>query len=383
LEGILVALGTTVSVTWQGAKVDSFVPAPLRDLRVELPERVVRATERAIAALHLANQRIGDRRFETLARLLLRAEGVASSHIEGVRAPAEQVAMAEIDSEATDASAAWVADNLAVVEASLVHARSPAVLGARHLHAWHRRLMGHGGLPGELVGRYRRTQSWVGGPSPRQAAYVPPPAEHVVGLMRDLLGFANSAPYDPVTVAALVHAQFETIHPYGDGNGRIGRVLIGWALARHAEVHVPPPVSIVMARDVGGYLSGLTRYRQGDVSGWVAWVADAVRRAAEGVDDVVGAADDVRRRWDDLVAGLRTDAAARRLLDVVSRDLVVSGPSVAESLSVSGPTARSAIDALASRGILEPIAVALRSAGRPARWWGAPELLALVSRWSR
>lgn len=377
------ALGKTISVTWQGAKVEALVPAPLRDLHVELPERVVRATERAISALRLANQHIADRRFETLARLLLRAEGVASSRIEGVRAPAEQVAMAEIDSHAADTSASWVADNLAVVEASLHHANSSAVLGARDLHTWHRRLMGHGGLPGELVGRYRRAQNWVGGPSPRQAAYVPPPAEHVVGLMRDLLRFANSAPYDPVTVAAIVHAQFETIHPYGDGNGRIGRVLIGWTLARHTEARVPPPVSIVMARDVGGYLSGLTRYRQGDISGWVAWLADAVRRSAEGVEDVVAAADDLRRRWDDLLAELRSDAAARRLLDMVSRDLVVSAPVVAHSLGVSGPTARNAIAALASRGILEPIAVAPRSAGRPAQWWAASELLALVSRWSR
>src|SRR5919199_3279455 len=183
-----------------------------------LPEKVVRATERAIAATEQADERA--HRFETLARLLLRSEGVASSQIEGVRAPAELVAVAEIDASAVDASSAWVADNLAVVDASLDHATSGARLGVGELHAWHRRLMAHGTLPDELVGAFRRSQSWVGGTTPRQAAYVPPPADEVGPLTTDLLRFANRSRLDPVTVAAVTHAQFEAIHPYGDGNGR-------------------------------------------------------------------------------------------------------------------------------------------------------------------
>jgi hypothetical protein len=182
---------------------------------------VVRATERAGAAL----QRVEDRvtpRFETLARLLLRAEGMASSYIEGVRAPAELAAVAKFDAEFVDATSAWVADNLAVVDASLAHARSGAALRTADLHGWHTTLMAHGALPGELVGRYRRLQNWIGGATPREAAYVHPPAEHVSALMRDLLAVANAARLDPVTQAAVVHAQFEAIHPYGDGNGRLG-----------------------------------------------------------------------------------------------------------------------------------------------------------------
>ncbi|HVL28622.1 MAG TPA: hypothetical protein VM390_10775 [Acidimicrobiales bacterium] len=172
----------------------------------------MRATERAGAAL----QRVEDRvtpRFETLARLLLRAEGMASSYIEGVRAPAELAAVAEVDAEVVDATSAWVADNLAVVDASLAHARSGAALRTADLHGWHTTLMAHGALPGELVGRYRRLQNWIGGATPREAAYVHPPAEHVSALMRDLLAVANAARLDPVTQAAVVHAQFEaTIH---------------------------------------------------------------------------------------------------------------------------------------------------------------------------
>ena len=126
----------------------------------------------------------------------LRAEGVASSQIEGVRAPAELVAVAEHDADAIDTSSAWVADNLAVVDDSLSHARTRGTLGVRKLNAWHRRLMVHGTLPGELVGTFRLTQNWVGGATPRDAAYVPPPAEYVGELMRDLLRFINASKLD-------------------------------------------------------------------------------------------------------------------------------------------------------------------------------------------
>lgn len=373
--------GTTVATTWQGRRVDAFLPAPM-PRTLELPERVVRATERAVASL----QRVDDRLthgFEPLARLLLRAEGVASSYIEGVRAPAEMVAVAEVDPGAADSTSAWVADNLAVVDASLAHARSGAALSAGDLHRWHARLMTHGALPDELVGQYRRVQNWIGGATPREAAYVPPPAEHVARLMRDLLRSTNTAKFDPVTLAAVVHAQFEAIHPYGDGNGRLGRVLIGWVLARRAGVAVPPPVSVVIARDTGGYLSGLTRWRQGDVAGWVGWVADAVTRSADQVGELAATADDLRRRWENLLVGVRADAAARRLLDLIPQHLVMTAPMVADLLGVSAPTARAAVEALAARDILQPLELRAARPGRPAQWWMAGELVSAVGRWSR
>lgn len=373
--------GSTVTITWQGRRVDAFVPAPM-PRKLELPERVVRATERAAASLRQVDDRL-THRFEPLARLLLRAEGVASSYIEGVRAPAELVAVAEVDSGAVDATSAWVADNLAVVDASLVHARSDAALTAEDLHRWHARLMVHGALPDELVGRYRRVQNWIGGATPREAAYVPPPAEHIGRLMSDLVRVINTGKLDPITLAAVVHAQFEAIHPYGDGNGRLGRVLIGWVLSRRAGVAVPPPVSVVIARDTGGYLSGLTRWRRGDAAGWVGWVADAISRSAGQVDELMARAEDLHRRWEGLLSSVRADAAARRLLDLISQHLAVTAPMVADLLGVSAPTARAAVDALAARGILQPLELRAVRPGRPAQWWTAGELVSAVGRWSR
>lgn len=373
--------GTTASITWQGRRVEAFIPAPM-PRKVDLPERVVRATERAAASLERVDDRLGHR-FEPLARLLLRAEGVASSYIEGVRAPAELVAVAEIDSGAVDPTSAWVADNLAVVDASLIHARSGAALTIEDLHRWHGRLMTHGALPDELVGRFRGVQNWIGGATPREAAYVPPPAEHVNRLMRDLVRATKTSKLDAVTLAAVVHAQFEAIHPYGDGNGRLGRVLIGWVLCRRAGVAVPPPVSVVISRDTGGYLSGLTRWRQGDVTGWVGWMSDAISRSADQVGELVATAEDLQRRWDRLLSGVRADAAARRLLALIPKHLAVTAPMVADLLGVSAPTARAAVETLAARGILEPLELRAVRPGRPAQWWMAGELVSAVGRWSR
>ncbi len=377
----MVERGTTVTITWEGRRLEAFVPAAV-PRTLDLPERVVRATERAAASLQLVDDRLSHQ-FEPLARLLLRAEGVASSYVEGVRAPAELVAVAQLDAEAVDTTSAWVADNLAVVDASLRHARTDAALTAADLHRWHTRLMAHGALPDELVGEYRRVQNWIGGPSPRQAAYVPPPPAHVARLMRDLVRVTNTSTLDSVTLAAVVHAQFEAIHPYGDGNGRLGRVLLGWVLARRAEVAVPPPVSVVIARDTGGYLSGLTRWRQGDAAGWVGWMADALRRSADQVGELVGQAEALRARWQAQLGDVRADATARRVLDLIPRHLVVTAPMLADVLLVSAPTARAAIETLAARGILQPLELRPLRPGRPAQWWMAAELVSVVSRWSR
>lgn len=374
--------GKTVTVDWQGRAIAAFVPHPLAGAAINLPERVVRKTEQAAAAVRRANDRLAGG-FEVLARLLLRAEGVASSSIEGVRAPVALVAVAEVDPGAVDSTAAWVADNLAVVDQALDHAHGHAALTVRDLNRWHARLMAHGHLPERLVGQFRDVQNWIGGATPREAAFVPPPADHVGALMNDLVGFAGTTAFDAVTQAAFIHAQFETIHPYGDGNGRLGRVLIAWVLARRLGVAVPPPVSVVIARDTGAYLSGLTRWRSGDVADWVAWVADTIRRSAEEVLDLVGFVQDVRGRWATLTADLRADAAARRLLDLLPEHVVVSAPLVAELLGVSAPAARGAITALADRGILEPLALRPTRPGRPPQWWGASEVLSAVARWSR
>src|SRR5438445_500042 len=126
----------------------------------------------------------------------------------------------------------------------------------------------------ERAGRLRWVQGGFGDTTPLDAALVPPPPGEIHGLMGDLVAFVNRDDLDPVTQAAVAHAQFEVIHPYVDGNGRVGRVLVVWLLTRRLRLVSPPPVSVRIALDRGGYLSGLTRFRLGEVDPWIAWFAD-------------------------------------------------------------------------------------------------------------
>lgn len=202
-------------------------------------EATARRTEQAAAATRRSNEAL-PARWEPLARLLLRSQGVASSFIEGVRVPVTEVAVAELDAEVSE-PAAWVSDNVAAVTDAIAEADG-APLTVEALHRWHRTLMsGSSHLPEHLVGRFRDAQGWIGGTSPLDAALVTPPPEEIDDLVADLVAFANRNDIDVITQAAAGHAQFEAIHPYADGNGRIGRVLIGWVLTRRLRLVNPPP----------------------------------------------------------------------------------------------------------------------------------------------
>jgi Fic family protein len=374
------ARGTEVTIEWRGRPARAWLPAGLASLCYDPPAATVRRTERASAAIARTAGRL-HAGWEHLARLLLRAEGVASSSVEGVRAPLEEVVAAEVE-QSTDPSAAWVADNLDVV-LDAVASSGHAPLGVASLHHWHAMLMVHSRLPSSLRGAFRDEQGWVGGLTPLDAAYVPPPPQQLPDLMEDLVVYANRFDIDPVVQAAVAHAQFETVHPYGDGNGRIGRVLVGWILARRTAVSVPPPVSMVMARDRGGYLSGLTLYRTGDVDAWVAWFAEAVEQSATAAVAMLDAVEELLvGPWDEALSGLRADATARKLVTVLPELPAVSAPVVARRLGVSAVAARGAIAALVERGVLVPLELQTQGPGRPADWFGAEALIALVRRWS-
>ncbi len=310
--------------------------------------------------------------------MLLRAEGIASSNIEGLRVPASEVAAAELDEASAPREAALVAANLAVVTDALEHASAGRRLTLETLHAWHRRLMQDADLAPELVGAFRGTQGWIGGRGPQDAAYVPPPARDVPVLMDDLVMFVNTGELDPVTQAAVAHAQFETIHPYDDGNGRIGRLLVLWTLRGRLEVAVPPPTSVLIARDPGGYRSGLFWFRTGELARWVTWFADIVSASATASLQWADEVDALLSDWRARLADLRADAAARKVVEILPAHPVVTAATAAQLLSTSDTAARTALDELHGRGIVEPYAAPGRGTGRPRRWWLARELADLV-----
>ena len=318
-----------------------------------------------------------DPRLEVAARLLLWAEGVASRRIEAIDAPAELVAVAEVDPSVVG-PAAEVSDNLRAIDVALAH-QGP--LRCEDLWQWHRILMTSADLDDNLKGSWRDRLGWVGGPTPHRAAHVATPENRIDTLMVDLVEYASNPSHDPVTAAALLHAQFETIHPFADGNGRIGRLLIGWTLHRYGEVAVPPPVSVAFLRDVGGYLSGLTLYRTVGPGDWIRWFANTLEHAATSATLTLAAVGELVATWPTRLAGIRSDAAARRLVDHVIMHPALDVETAADLLDVSRPTARTALEALAERGVLRRADVpSMGQLGRPRRWWVAGELLDLLAR---
>ncbi|QWC84544.1 Fic family protein [Nocardioidaceae bacterium] len=228
--------------------------------------------------------RLDSREGQTLSGLgsfLVRSESVASSRIEQVYADLDEVARASVDADASDAARTTAAASAAML--TLLSAVAPGrPLTETLLLEGHRALMADDRLEGTYAGRYRDMQNWVGGSdfSPRGAAHVPPPPERVAGLMTDVIAFAARSDVPPLAQAALTHGQFEAIHPFTDGNGRIGRAVIAMVLrSRGTATSVVIPSASAMLADVDRYFSALAAYRAGDAGVLVRYLAECTAHA--------------------------------------------------------------------------------------------------------
>jgi Fic family protein len=232
----------------------------------------------------------------------------------------------------------------------------------------------------------RAEQGWIGGTSPLDAHLVTPPPEDVPSLVDDLVAFVNRDELDAVSQAAIAHAQFEIIHPFADGNGRVGRILVAWILVRRLALVTPPPVSTRIAADVGGYSSGLVQFRTGDHNAWVRWFADAVSGAGRAQQELVAAVERLQREWRERLAAprpdmkrLRSNAAAWRLVELLPRNLALTGATVATQLGIPLKSANAALRDLVDAGILvEHGTVQPARRGRPSRLYTSAELLGLT-----
>ena len=216
---------------------------------------------------------------EPLARFLLRAEAVASSHIEGLVLNARRLARTEAAERegiaVTDETARAVLGNIRALDAALTTASNPTQpITTTSLRQIHQALL-VGTRDEEWAGVIRTEQNWVGGVSPCAAAFVPPPPDAVPDLLDDLAAYLSNDEHPALLQAAVAHSQFETIHPFADGNGRTGRALIQLVLRRRGvATRVVPPVSLVLATRAGEYVSALdgTRAEGSTSSGLLAWV---------------------------------------------------------------------------------------------------------------
>lgn len=326
---------------------------------------------------------------EGVARFLLRSEAIASSLIEGIAPSPQQVALAELAQDEPirgfGDQARLVANNITILKratAQLVESAQVSVGDVQQLQSALLIDERHHGL--------RTVQNWIGGSNwhPLEAAFIPPPPHLVPGLMEDLMAYLNGSAHAPLVQAALVHAQFETIHPFTDGNGRVGRALIHCVLARRRLTPTAMlPVSLVLATLRDTYIDGLTAYRYvgaadepqavDGVGAWLNIYLDATLVAVEQAARLSTEIDALRADWADRVARLRhrrgkrtaprTDSATARILAMLTEVPVMTTRTVERVLGVSFPPARTALEELADAGILTRKAVERGTTGYVAR----------------
>ena len=291
------------------------------------------------------------RRGYDLPALLLRSESSASSQIEHLASSVRNVALAELCSEVPQ-NAHLIAGNVAAMREALSTEGDLSIGMGLDVH---RALVNRDGET--FGGEIRQEQVWIGGSaySPHGARYVPPAWTRVEGYLDDIVAFASRDDLDPIVQASIVHAQFETVHPFIDGNGRTGRTLLHKMLRRSGVLsHVTVPVSAGLLTNVDAYMKSLDAYQQGDPMAVVEQLVDALELALVVGRLVAVKLDEVMAGWSERIEE-RKGSAIRRLPALLAVQPVVSISYVAEHLSITPRAAQSLVGRACEYGILRPI----------------------------
>ena len=339
----------------------AFIPAPLPpdppvDLGGELGMRLEEASH-ALGRLDGVSAAIDPGH---LLYVYVRKEAVLSSQIEGTNSTLTDL----LQYEADGAPGVPVDDVRAVSRyvAALHHGvdrmRGGMPLCLRLLREMHGVLMAEGRGSQQTPGELRRTQNWIGGTRPGTARFVPPPVPDMLAALGNLERFLNDEPTRaaaPLVKAGLAHAQFETIHPFLDGNGRVGRLLITCVL--HGERVLTQPVlylSLYFRQRRGEYYDALQRVRtDGDWEGWLGFYLEGVAAVAREAADTARALLALEARDQARVRGLGKGAAsALAVFDLLRQRVVTSIARAAEATGLSIPTVTAALTRLEALGVV-------------------------------
>jgi Fic family protein len=372
----------------QGCTYEAYVPDRLIGRPITLAGETaadIADAEAAVVRLNLQARSLIDS--EAVARLLLRAEAVASSRIEGLEVGGRRLLHAQAEQvfgeQPSDVTALEVLNNIEVMNWAIEHLSDPKKkITTDDLRDIHRHLLAGTRLD-EYAGKVRTEQNWIGGSSynPCSAAFVPPPHEQVEHLLDDLCAFCNMDSLPAIAQAAIAHAQFETIHPFVDGNGRTGRALIHVILRRRGlAANVLPPVSLVLATWSDDYVNALmdTRYRgrsdsaaaRSGLDRWIGLLAAASTRAVSDAELYETSVVELQDSWRARLGRVRAGSALDLLIDALPGAPVVTVQSAASLIGRSEQAVNEAIPRLVEADILRQTTV-----GRRNRAFEAAELI--------
>lgn len=356
----------------QPCRYEAFVPDPLSGQAVTISAQLAADLVDVETQVRSLNRSAGPVvNLEPLARFLLRAEAVASSNIEGLIINVRRLARSEAELRegwsSTDDVASAVLGNIRALDRALELAAdlsSPITIDTiRSIHA----ALLHGTRDEVWAGVIREEQNWIGGSNPCAAAFVPPPADAVQALLADLTDYLNSEDHPALLQAALAHSQFETIHPFADGNGRTGRALIQLVLRRRGLAQtIVPPISLVLATQTSRYVEALTATRRmtsqerGQLQ-WIELFVDATARACR--DSVSFASDlaELEAKNREKAGRVRRGSATDLLLEAIPALPVFTVGTAARVVRRSEVAVGHAVTRLIEAGVIRQVKVGRRN----------------------
>jgi Fic family protein len=363
-------------------RIDSYVPALLQDREWRFSAAASAAFGDAQAEIVSAQQHADRIGLNTVAQQLLRSESMASSQMEGIAMPSHRsLAKAEIGRGHKETAQAALANIAAVKWAYAWAGASDEPFSLGTITAIHERIAAADRWLAPHAGQVRRAQNWIGKDpdTPARADFIPPPHTQVEPLLADVCAFLNRMDLPPVAQAAIGHVQFETIHPFADGNGRVGRALIGAGLCRSRLCRdVVPPVSLVLAARQDAYVDALTAFRYEDDDPWLLLFAEAVADAARASITLADRIAALQERWREAAGRPRSDSAAELVIRLLPAEPILSVELAVQRTGRSDEAIRQALNRLEAAGVVQLTTVAKRN-----RAWESVGIFALVDELER
>lgn len=349
LEGVPKSRRRKITATYRAA-----VPFKLCGKSIFIPAELQKRIEEVSFALVRFDAQQEARGYD-LPALLLRSESAASSQIENMTSSVRNVALAELSTDVGQ-NARVIAGNVAAMREALGFSGE---LSVRRIEEVHETLMSRGGqgAGSSFGGCLRDEQVWVGGTaySPHGALFVPPCTKRVPDCLDDLISFVNNSDMGSIAKAAVAHAQFETIHPFIDGNGRTGRTLLHTILRREDVLrHASLPVSAGLLHNIDAYMDAIAQFQVGNPLAIVEQLTDALELAVVVGNAVARDIDEAFSQWAERMHE-RKGSALLRLPNLLAKQPVINGAFVAANLGISTRAAATVIEKACELGILSPM----------------------------
>jgi Fic family protein len=322
------------------------IPNKIASLQIEIPSDIQTKIDDALAIMTRFDENMSHRNF-SLPQIMLRSESASSSQIENLTASSRNIAWAELDEKAPENSKI-IANNIAAMKQAIDEADHLTINSIVDIHR---------ALLPELDGQIRTEQVWIGGSNlgPAEADFVPPKHQRVAELLDDLIQFNARDDINPIVKAAILHAQFETIHPFIDGNGRTGRALIHVVLRSEMILrHTALPISAGLLHNIQNYFKALAAYHDGDYLKITEELCDAIFEAVKLGGAMIQNIEKITDDWRSRIVA-RKDAKIWQLLDILIEQPVLNADYVKDYLRISRRAAYNAIEMAAELKIVHKV----------------------------